>query len=188
MGLGEGGLGLQGYGQDFFVPMQGCNPLLRDTQNQFWALGIDDNGELTLDLSSTPINHHEGPLLGTRPNVWKLSIDANQDIQVDKVTPSTILGTLPYIPLRSPIGGAWALTVDENGNLQVDPTDYLYPDIIPYQPDVSMSLYGDMPPMLICTTCGNASVTASADLSLWCCTCSSFVLPEDTNIIVVLDE
>lgn len=194
MGLGTSGLGELGLGQDFIVPQVGCNPLLKDTRGRFWALGIQDDGALTITLTNILVAHQQGPYLGYGNNVWQLSVDdsvlGDEAIAYTKVTPPTILGTLLYIPLRSPIGGAWALTISPDGDLQQTPTDYLFPDIIPYQPDVTMSIYGNAPPLtpLICNTCGNASVTASADLSLWCCTCSTFVPPEDTNIIVVLDE
>lgn len=193
MGLGEGGLGQLGLGQDFPVPQIGCNPLLRDQLGRFWALGVGDDGSLTITLTSIQVNHQQGPFLGSGHDIWQLSVDAsslgNEGIQLTKATPPTILGTLTYIPLVSSVGGAWALTVS-SGDLLVTATDFLFPDIIPRQPDVTMSIYGNAFPLtpLICTTCGNASVTASADLSLWCCTCSSFVPPEDTNIIVVLDE
>lgn len=217
MGLGEGQLGQLGYGQDFPVPQIGCNPLLRDQYNRFWSLGVQNDGAPSITLTSIPMNHQQNPNILVGSDIWQLSVDASslgdEAIQVTKlnslflgglgegglgeqgygtgvlVRPPNPVRTLTYIPLISPIGGAWALTVSSDGDVLLTATDYLFPDVIPYPPDVTMSTYGAMPFLpLLCATCGNASVTASADLSLWCCTCSSFVPPEDTNILVVIDE
>jgi hypothetical protein len=196
MGLGDQTLGQYGWGMDGPVPQIGCNPLLKGSPNgTLWALGIDDDGELTLTQVSFTVNHHAGPILGELGNTWQLSMDdsepGNEFMVVTRVNPPTILGPLTYIPLLSPIGGAWKLVIaDTDGTLQTVSTSLLLPDILPRQPDVTMSIYGNAPPLipLICNTCGNASVTASADLSLWCCTCSSYIFPEDSNVVVVLDE
>lgn len=218
MGLGEGQLGQLGYGQDLVVPQIGCNPLLRDQYNRFWSLGVQNDGAASITLTSIPMNHQQNPNILVGSDVWQLSVDAsslgNEAIQVTKINTPSFAGlgegglgqqgygigvvsvqvappirALAYIPLRSPIGGAWAFSISSDGDVLVTATDYLFPDIIPYPPDVTMSRYGAIPFLpLLCATCGNASVTASADLSLWCCTCSSFVPPEDTNILVVIDE
>lgn len=194
MGYGEGGYGVFGYGQDAPSVQTTCVPLLRGINGSFWILNIDSTGELVFTSTDIPIAHYQGPLLSTTngKDVWQLSIDdtvpGQEDIIVTKVTPPTIQPALPYIPFVSPVGGAWKLTVDPDGSLQTNTTDALLPGVIPYIPDVTMSVYGNNNPPLICTNCGNASVTASADLSLWCCSCNTFVPPEDTNIIVVLDE
>lgn len=190
MGYGESGLGTIGYGMDFPpVPQaKGCNPLLRDPFGVFWALGITNNGSLTITKSFLATNRQVNPIIGPDIlNAFQLSVTANEHIQSAKVVPPTIQAPQAYIPLLSPAGGAFQLIVDKQGDLITLPTDTLLVDIIPYVPDVAMSVYGNTPG-LICFTCGNASVTASADLSLWCCSCNSFVLPEDTSVIVILDE
>jgi hypothetical protein len=167
----------------------GCNPLLRDPLNRFWALGVLDNGQLTTTLTSIVPLFQNGPILTVnQQNNWQLSADIQGRIVSTNLNyQPTIQLNLPYIPLLSPSGFAWNLTITSFGLLETTATSSLFPEVIPYIPDVSMSIYGTKNEVF-CPSCGNATVVVSADLSCWCCACSSFVLPEDTNIIVVLEE
>lgn len=92
------------------------------------------------------------------------------------------------IPVLSPLGFPYSVTVESDGSLTTtyDPTAQVF-DSIPMPFDITMSIYGTGD-TLICATCNNAVVDARADLGLWCCGCSAFVLPEDTNILVILSE
>ena len=166
--------------------VQGCTPLLRDPFNAYWALSTDDDGDLTITKVQIVPYRQNPPALQIGYAAWQLAVDATEAITVTKVAnPGQI--KFPYIPLNSPGGIPWKLTVTQEGELQTTATSTLLPDVIPLPSDITMSVYGT-DDLLFCNSCGNASVTALADLGLWCCSCSSYVLPEDTNIIVVLDE
>jgi len=187
LGYGEGGYGTE-LPQPILSLVQGCTPLLEDPFGVFWALSVDDDGELTITSTTVKPIRQSPPTLSVGNSAWALSVDATESIQVTQV-PTPGFALLPYIPLNSLGNIPWKLTVDPDGTLRTTSTgSTLLPDIIPYPIDVTMSIYGNTPQLLFCTTCANASVTASADLSLWCCSCSTFVLPEDTNILVVIDE
>lgn len=198
MGYGSNpsGYGGGGYGtedgptpQPVLAGTTGCTPLLRDEVGVLWGLSISDNGNPTITKTSLAVGHFGNPIVGSDPkNAWQLSVFRGSII-AQKITPPTILNPLYYVPLVSPGRLPWSLTTDKDGNILTTQTAAgLLPDVIPYPPDVVMSIYGNSPALLFCSTCGNASVTASADLSLWCCSCSAFVTPEDTNIVIVLDE
>lgn len=182
-GYGAGGYGGGTYGGGF-------TSHLGTPTNNFWAMSVDDVGDLTLTSVNFVPSRHNPPVLNVADKAFRLDVDETEAIVVRQIVPGTVPVSFDYIPLNSPNFLPYKLTVDQSGELTITQTAALLPDMIPYPDDVRMSVYGDAPPLtpLICISCGNASVTASADLSLWCCTCSSFVTPEDTNIIVVLDE
>lgn len=190
IGYGVAGAGTSPYGGDTLL-MSSLNAL---GTGRYWAMGIDDSGTLTYTLIPLVPGRHNPPVLKAGSNLWQLDVDLTESIILTQLpaTPTSLV-VFDYIPLQSPSGFSFKLTATPDGNLQTTQTfnsiggPNLLPDEIPYPPDVTMSIYGNTP-VLICTSCGNASVTASADLSLWCCTCSSFVPPEDTNVVVVLDE
>lgn len=125
-------------------------------------------------------------------NNWHLAVDSFGAITTDLVsapTPPQI--ALPSFVLTSPSGFNWIVTSDSSGTLLTDPgsptTGGNFPDIIPTQNDITLSRW-PLSTGIFCSTCGNAAVTVQADLSCWCCACNSFVPPEDTNMIVVLEE
>lgn len=125
-------------------------------------------------------------------NSWHLSADTQGRIVADLVpNPVAPQVALPFFPIVSAGGFNWNISIDNNGILQSDlgspATGGNFQDVIPYPLDVSMSRW-PLSTGIFCTTCGNASVTVSGDLSCWCCACNSFVPPEDTNMIVVLEE
>lgn len=162
-----------------------CNPLLKDPNGKLWALGVTDNGLLTTSSTTTKLAIFKGSTLIAGGAYWQLAVDLSGLLNTTSVAP-TING-LPFIALTSPTGLTWQLTSDISGILSTTFSNTHVNDIVPMQPDVVMSAwptdYG-----VVCVTCGNASVTVSADFSCWCCTCNSFVLPDDTNILVFLDE
>lgn len=183
-----------GYGGDYIISgggvfAGGCSPALRDPNGIFWALGVEDDG--TISITSISLNSQiiNGPILVSAGNrsQWQLSLDGIDSIVTTLITPQTIQRAMDYIPLVSSGGFVWLMGVDDDGSLTTTSSNTLPPDIIPYIPDVSMSVFG-MPPTVTCPMCGNATITVSADLSCWCCTCSSFILPEDTTITVILSE
>lgn len=169
--------------------MAGCLPILPDPSGGYWQLGVTDAGLLTTTQVFPVLKHIAGPYLKAGYNVWQLTADTQGRIVDTLILPPTAQSPLPYIPLISPGGFFYSLTLDTiQGLLLTNSTGAtLLPDVIPYIPDVTMSVWPASTP-LVCFTCGNATVTASADLSLWCCSCSAFVPPDDTNILVVLDE
>lgn len=174
--------------------MPGCNPYLRDpVTNKFWILGIDDGGLFTLTSSTIPLSHYTGPILSKGSDSYQLGVDSQSGgaemIIATKITPPTIQTPQPYIPLiSSPSGFPFMLVLaDPDPFLQSSTTPTILPDAIPYIPDVSMSKWPDSIGVF-CASCGNSTVTVSADFSCWCCSCNSFIIPEDTNIIVILDE
>jgi hypothetical protein len=160
-----------------------CNIILRDPTNHFWQLGCTEQGLLTTTLTNItfPIND---PMLLVSNVAWTLTANAQGQIVSTKTTPSNIAQS--FYVLNSPLNKTFKLTATLNGLLsttfapgQIEP--------IPYPFDISMSRWPDSTPV-ICPRCSNASIKVSADMSCWCCACNSFVLPEDTNIIVILDE
>lgn len=168
--------------------MPGCTPLLKDPTNHYWALSVLDTGMLTTTAFNFPVKAQNNPIL-LDPNGksnWQLSADATGRIISTQVGG----GGVVYIPLMSPRNLNYIVGIDASGLLFTSATTAILPDIIPYPIDVAMSVYGNgfLNPPVTCPNCGNASVTVSADESCWCCTCRSFVLPEDTTIIVILDE
>ena len=172
--------------------MPGCNPLLRDPNGNLWSLGVLDAGMLTTTPFTQSVKVQNNPILseisGQRIN-WQLSANINGNIVTSRASnlPTIRRDNLSYIPLLSPGGVSYILQARSGGFLQTVSTNTLFPDIIPYIPNVQMSIFG-APPVVTCPVCANAIVTVSGDLSCWCCECSAFVLPEDTTITVVLEE
>jgi hypothetical protein len=170
----------------------GCAPLLKDPFNVLWQLGVTDDGTITITSLTFMVQLQRGPILksiyGGVP--WQLSVDAVGNIQVNIIHPEVIRQISTYIPLVSPGGFVYNLQILDDGTLITtsSPSNILLPNLVPYIPDVSMSVYNTWNNPVICPRCGNANVVVSADLSCWCCACNSFVFPEDTTIIVVLDE
>lgn len=165
-----------------------CNVLLRDPLNRLWQTAVSNQGSLLTGLTTLHTNSPKNPVLNAGSNFWRLDITNNGTLTTTKVSPQTTPFALPYIPITSVGGVNFQLTVHpKTGVLGVSSTGSLLPDFIPYVPDIAMSRF-PVSDGIFCATCGNASVTVSADLSCWCCACSSFVLPEDTNMIVVLEE
>lgn len=165
-----------------------CNILLRDPANNLWQVSVLDQGNLTTSPSTLVSNDPKNPVLVNGTNNWQLGISTHGSLNATLVTPASVKRALSYIPMTSSGGVNFSLKVhDATGVLGVSSTGSLLPDFIPYIPDVAMSRF-PVSDGIYCYTCGNASVTVSADLSCWCCTCSNFVLPENTNIIVVLEE
>lgn len=165
-----------------------CSPLLRDPLNRLWQTQVLDQGNLTATLTNINSPYPKNPTLQVGSSFWQLEITSKGSLTSTKVGKPN-LTALPYIPMTSLGGVNYKLTVlDPSGIIGVTTTGSVLPDFIPYSPDVSMSFWPTANTGVFCTTCGNASVTVSADLSCWCCSCSTWVLPEDTNILVQLEE
>lgn len=119
--------------------------------------------------------------------LFQLNIDSDGLLYTTQVINPT--ATINFkLPILSPQGFVYSVSVFSNGTLLTtyDPTAQVF-DTVPMPFDVRMSIYGTGD-QLICFTCNNAVVDARADLGLWCCACQAFVLPEDTNLLVLLDE
>lgn len=166
-----------------------CNVILRDPQHNGWGLSVTDDGRLVTSPIGLTAAIGVGPTLETAlNNVWLLSVDNIGRILANPYNPPTIQRTPNYIPVVSSGGVSYKVVMLEPyGNLGTIPTSGTLPDFIPYIPDVSMSHWPDSIGV-ICAKCNNATVTVSADLSCWCCSCNSFIEPSDTNILVILDE
>ena len=170
-----------------------CSPLLRDPSNRLWAMGVTDFGGLTLTFVPFNVLVQSNPILSDthgQQSMWQLSASIYGNIIATRIfsLPTIRQDNLAYIPLASPSGFNFKTTILPSGQLQSTSTSILFPDIIPYIPDVTMSIFGQYQPPVTCPVCNNALITVSGDMSCWCCTCSSFILPEDTTITVVLSE
>src|SRR5581483_5269931 len=180
------GFGSNPFGQTAFgdppVPtltVSGCIPLIPSPNGQNWTLGITDNGELT----TTPARQAgiPSPMKIASPSFsWLITADNNGAI----VTTQFSLDSSPfYWTLRSlPSFLRYAISADDLGELQTQLFNVAanISATVPYPQDVTMSRWPDTIG-LICYSCGNATVSLSADMSCWCCSCNSFVDVEDTN-------
>lgn len=162
-----------------------CNPILKDVNNQVWQLGVQDSGR----LYTTPTLIRPQLVIGTvlvdpANGYWRLDVGTDGRLLMNTTLPS-IIG-IPYVAMTSTNGLFYNLVATTDGRYDTVSTNFQLPDVIPIPLDVSMSRWPQNIGV-VCTTCGNAPVTVSADMSCWCCTCNSFVSDEDTNIIVILD-
>lgn len=126
---------------------------------------------------------------GSGTGLFQLNVDTDGLLYTDvkSILPSGQIANLK-IPVLSAQAFVYSISVQSDGTLTTtyDPSATVF-DSVPMPYDVLMSIYGTGD-TLICSTCNNAVVDARADLGLWCCACQAFVLPEDTNLLVILDE
>lgn len=165
-----------------------CQPVLQAPNNTLWQLGVTNGGLLTTTQIFATFKVLLPPVLGAGGTSWALSA-TNGGLIVSTRVLNPFRPPMQYIPMMAANNSRWLLTVTRNGLLVTTGTTLSFPESIPYPIDVTMSVFGDTCANFVqCPTCNNAHVTVSGDLSCWCCACSSFVLPEDTTITVVLDE
>ena len=162
-----------------------CNALLPAPNGTFFSLGVTAQGLLTTTLVTTQDPFIAGPTLVDGTNVfWQLTANNAGDIVSTKKASAPF--ALQYLSLHS--GQAyWKLTTRADGLLVTNAITGVLGDFIPYPVDVTMSAWPENIGV-ICPKCGNASIHVSADLSNWCCECNMFINPEDTNVVVILDE
>lgn len=165
-----------------------CDVLLRDPINRLWQMSIDDQGLLLTTLLLTKLPQIDGPTIASDPTKqWKLSADLDGTIISTSVPQTPLRQILTYIPMRAPSGGTFKIQVDSTGSLLSTVTATMLPDSIPLPFDVTMSRWPDSIGVT-CPACANATVSVLGDLACWCCVCNSFVKPDDTTILVILDE
>lgn len=164
-----------------------CQPILQAPNGTLWQLGVTNGGLLTTTQVFLSLKYLQPPVLGAGGVAWQISATNGGLMVTTKVNP--VRPPMLYIPMAAANNSRWLLTVTINGLLVTTSTTLALPESIPYPIDVTMSVFGDTCSNFVqCPVCNNAHVTVSGDLSCWCCACSSFVLPEDTTITVVLDE
>lgn len=182
--------------------------VVQDPTLRLWNVGVSDDGLLNT-LSGAKTAQRNNPVYrvpgsggfgvggfgqggfgaGSGPDVFfQLSADTSGLLLTTKLTPGAQIVPVLSSLIRSLHGFKYKLQVSATGLLSTTyaPNDVFF-DTVPMPPDVTMSLYGTGD-LLICALCNNAVTDARADLGLWCCACQAFVLPEDTNLLVLLDE
>lgn len=166
-----------------------CNVLLPDPTNALWVLSCDDLGRVQTTLSNLAFLA-PGPILSSGgASFWQLTADALGRVVATPIVPQYTWYSRNFLLLTSPSGFSFKLTIDDLlGQLATDPNATLVADPFPMPLDVTMSHWPDGYNGVICPRCNNSSITVGADMSCWCCVCSSFVAPEDTTIIVALSE
>lgn len=165
-----------------------CDVLLKDPLNRLWQMSIDNQGLLLTTLLPNTMSQIDGPTIASDPTrQWHLSAELDGTIVSTFVPPTPLRQILNYIPMKSPNGGTFKIQVDSSGLLLSTVTAVMLPDSIPYPFDVTMSRWPDSIGVT-CPACANATVSVLGDLACWCCVCNAFVKPEDTTILVILDE
>lgn len=151
-------------------------------------MSIDDSGLLVTTLLPTMIPQIEGPTLASDPTKqWHLSAEVDGTIVSTSVPATSLRQILNYVPMKSPSGGTFKIQVDGTGSLLSTVTPFMLPDSIPIPFDVTMSRWPDSIGVT-CPALHDATVSVLGDLACWCCVCNAFVRPEDTTILVILDE
>lgn len=151
-------------------------------------MGVDDQGRLSTTKQNFQVAHLTGPIMQGGVNAWQLTADLLGRVVSTKIKVPNILSPLDYIPMSSPGGIPFKVVFRDNiQRLVTQGTSGRLIDVIPLQPDVAMSRWPDSIGVS-CPSCNNATISVSADLSCWCCVCSTFVIPEDTTITVILEE
>lgn len=164
-----------------------CTIYFKDTTNTAWLGSIDDFGDITsTKQTGVKLAHYTSPVMvdvvdGT---TWAVNIDTFGDFVLQ---PGKGQFPLDYLIMTNSSGKPYKVFVSRGG-LQTQLMTTRLLDEIPTPLDVTMSRWPEGFNGLICPNCNNASVTAQADFSLWCCSCNTFVPPEDTIIEVALSE
>lgn len=165
---------------------------VKDSNNGVWGIGVlTDGTPYTIKLSS---NTSLSPVVNIEDNqnfgVWRLS--AGTDGSIESI--STTGPASPPLLLLDTSGKVWQVGIlDSTGDiittrsnvLVISQTPIPFLCVAPRPFDTTSSQFGPLPIFHLPT--GNL-VTVLADYSLYCCALQRFVLPEDTNVIEILDE
>ena len=163
-----------------------CIPLAQDPSNVLWSVSVSDDG--LLHSTSVPRTTGFGPpIINDGINTWGVSIDIQGRIVITSGFTSSNTG---YEVLSYFMGTNTFLTVNASSQQRLTtslPQGAVPLDLPPALINVSRSNWPSTTP-IFCNTCGQANVTEMADLGNWCCTCATFVLPEDCTTIRTIDE
>ena len=163
-----------------------CNLLLSDPTNNIWSLGCNDVGALQTSLTAFTFAIQPPIFKDGAGKNWKLSATSVGRVVAAPTGPSQL--AVSYGVLQTPSSFIYQLNINSFGELYTTLVSGVPPlTNIPTQANISMSRWPDTAG-IICPRCNGATVSVSADLSCWCCTCSSFLDPEDTTVLVVLEE
>ena len=163
-----------------------CIPLIKDPIGGWWAIGFLPNGQVTQSRVSSPSISGPPTLhINSPSHTWNLTVDmfgrlVKTQVSADAQAPTQLIGV-------DTIGRGHALTVLDDGQTQSVFGIAPLRENIPQYLDITQSSW-PVTAGVVCTVCGNASVNVRADFGCWCCTCNRFVDPDDTTIIIVLDE
>jgi hypothetical protein len=164
-----------------------CNIFVKSPDKQFWKVNCDDFGMLQDSSIVVAPSSYNAPVLRVTPLIsWRLAADVTGELTTELISPTPI-SALPYVILNSPSGFTYLLTATLTGLLSTTFSAIAIQEAIPTQIDISMSQF-PMVANVTCPACGNANVTVTGDYSCWCCACNSFVRPEDTTILIQLEE
>lgn len=163
-----------------------CLGLLADPSNLAWSIAVTDQGQMqTIRVfkysPASPV-----PQIRSTSTTWNLSIDS-QGRLVATATSANPSAPNSVVLTSAPSGTIWTVTITDAGFINFQQGGFGGNDPVPGLKDVSMSNF-PRTAGVTCAACGNATVTVMADFRCWCCTCNQFVDPNDTNIVVILDE
>ncbi len=160
-----------------------------DSNGILWAITVNTDGSLSTQFTggtaSPTVVIADTTLLGTN---WQLGVATDGSIQVT-LTPGPVSTALV---LLDQTGSAWTVGVDSGTvfttalGIIVPPPPPPGPCVVPMPPNVLESLFGTGA-LLIHTPTG-FPVTVRADFSCFVCNLNAFVPPEQTNMLLILDE
>lgn len=161
-----------------------CNITFHDDLNRVWALAITLDGAISTTFVTNLHNANPNPILLSNGNYWLISPGEDGNLHADTVAPS--ISAVTEIGLRDLSGNPYQLGVTDAGELKVSPGGIAPIDDLPSLPDVKMH---QIPaPGLVCYSEGNAPGAIRSDYAIWCCTTQRFVTPENSNMVVFIDE
>lgn len=163
-----------------------CIPLIKGALGDWWAIGFLPDGQVTQTRVSSPLI--TGPAtshINSTSFTWNLTTDSlgrlvKTKVGADAQAPTQLVGV-------DILGQGHGLTVSDSGATVTVYAIAPVRETVPAQKDISLSSW-PVSAGVVCTTCGNASVNVQADFGCWCCTCNRFVDPDDTTLVIVLDE
>lgn len=165
-----------------------CDLLIRYPVNdQLWLLGTTDGGNMTTAPVHIPFPILDPTLIDNNGDAWSLTANNLGEIVATNIGSPLTTSVNSATLISTPSNVFFTLTIDSNGLLHTAFSALHPATVVPRPHDVTMSQWPDSIGVT-CPRCGGATVTVSADMSCWCCACNAFVLPEDTTILVILDE
>lgn len=162
---------------------------LRDPNNVLWSMTTNVDGSINIvTLDGVTITDFANPVLkaSNEDAYYRLSVASDGALVTTSITGEETNRAIDYFPFVSTDGTYFKLRARLGGELRLYETETLLPDSFPSPRNVAYSSLGG--PRLVHTGCGLSSIIALGDFALWCRSCNKFVLPENSNIIVVLDE
>lgn len=158
-------------------------PILQAPNKSLWTLGVDLNGSIV--TTATGSGQIESiTLQDSSLGCWTLGV-SNLGLPTTTSVAFTP-GAVQYILLAAPNNQIWELQVSTGGLLTTNQFGLLPPTC---NPPIPQNIKESQFPYLgiFHSPTGNP-ITVLADYGLYCCALASFVRPEDTNLIEILDE